>query len=149
MTTLARQMLRRRGFARTSRGFTLIELLTAVVVAGVLITIALPSMREYVRRGSRQAAQAHLIELATTQDKIFLNSNAYSASVTGAYSGASTGGLGVPGGLTRDGRYTLSVTGDGASFTLAATPVVGSAQDGDGTLTIDSTGARTWGSRSW
>jgi type IV pilus assembly protein PilE len=131
------------------RGFTLIELVVAVAIVAILAAIALPSYRGYVTRGSREAVQSELVELAGVQEKIFLNSNAYTNLVTNAYTGASTGGLGVTTGRSRDSRYTFSATVTGASFTLTATPVSGSTQASDGNLSIDSQGQRLWGSKTW
>lgn len=135
--------------AGRQRGFTLIELMIVIALVAILTGIALPSYTQYVTRSSRESVQAELIELAGVQDKISLNSNAYTASVTGAYTGSSTGGLGLTSGKSRDTRYTISAAVVGASFTLTATPVAGTTQAGDGNLTIDSQGARTWGSKSW
>lgn len=131
------------------RGFTLIELMIAVALVAILAAVALPSYTEYIKRSSRGAAQSELVELAAVQEKIFLNSNAYAISVTTAYSGSSTGGLGATTGLSRDSRYSFSTTVNGASFTLIATPVSGSTQTGDGNLSIDAQGQRTWGSKTW
>ena len=136
-------------YARASRGFTLIELMIVVVVVAILAAVALPSYREYIRRSSREATQSQLIEMAGIQEKIFLNSNAYSADVAAAYTGKPDGGLGATGAKSINGRYTLAATVNGATFILTATPVVGSPQDGDGVLTIASGGTRTWGSKTW
>jgi Tfp pilus assembly protein PilE len=59
---------------------------------------------EQVRRSSRTAVQSQLVELAALQEKIFLNANAYTTEIAKAYDGTATGGLGVTGGLSRDGR---------------------------------------------
>lgn len=131
------------------RGFTLVELLIAVAVLALLVKLAMPSYVSHIQRGSRIAAQTELLELAGLQEKVYLNSNAFSSSVTGNYNGTSSGGLGVSTGKTRDGRYTLSVTVGTDSFTLKAEPVAGSSQDDDGTLTINAQGTRTWGSKTW
>lgn len=130
-------------------GFTLIELMIVVAIVAILAAIALPSYSQYIVRGSRQAAQTDLLELSTIQEKIFLNSNAYTANVTGGYTGLSTGGLGKTTGRTRDSRYTLSAAVTGVTFTLTAAPVVGSGQAGDGDLVLTSAGERTWGSATW
>jgi type IV pilus assembly protein PilE len=102
-------------------------------------------------RGARVSAQSELIALASLQEKIFLNSNAYSPNVTTAYDGTSTGGLGKTTGLTNDGKYTLSlnITTPSQSYTLTATPVTGSNQAGDGNLSISENGQRLWGTANW
>lgn len=125
-------------------GFSLIELLVAVVIVGILAAIAMPSYRNYVVRGSRAAAQTELLEMASLQEKIYLNSNAYTASVTAAYNGTTAGGLGRTSGQTPDGKYTLVLSGVGQTYTLTATPVAGSTQVGDGCLTIRENGLRQW-----
>jgi type IV pilus assembly protein PilE len=147
-----------RADASRSRGFTLIELLIAMAIVAILVRIAFPSYQAYVVRSSRQAAQSELVELANAQEKIYLNSNAYTTSVTGDYTGQSTGGLGVKAtatcttaGRSRDCRYTYSLNNAAAAgtFTLTATPVSGTPQAGDGNLTITETGQRTWGTKTW
>jgi type IV pilus assembly protein PilE len=147
-----------RADASRSRGFTLIELLIAMAIVAILVRIAFPSYQAYVVRSSRQAAQSELVELANAQEKIYLNSNAYTTSVTGDYTGQSTGGLGVKAtttcttaGRSRDCRYTYSLNNAAAAgtFTLTATPVAGTPQASDGNLTITETGQRNWGTKAW
>jgi type IV pilus assembly protein PilE len=135
--------------SRFPLGFTLLEVLVALVIGAIVVAIALPSYRAQVQRASREAVQAQLVELAALQERIFLGSNAYSSNISAAYDGTATGGLGVTTGMSADGRYTLTVSVSGASHTLTATPVTGSTQAGDGTLTITSAGSRTWGSKTW
>ena len=132
------------------RGFTVIDLLIAVAIVAILVRIALPAYQGYIIRSSRQAAQSELVALATAQEKIFLNSNAYTADVSSAYSGQSSAGLGVTSGKTKDSRYTLSVQAPTATtFIITATPVSGTPQASDGNLTINEQNVRTWGSKSW
>ena len=135
--------------ARGTRGFTLVELVVVIAIVAILAMLALPSYREYVIRSSRDAAKTELIELAGLQEKIFLNSSAFSTSISANYDGSAAGGLGSASAKTRDGRYDLSVTVASASFTLTSTPVAGGSQAGDGDLTLDSEGRRTWGSMAW
>jgi type IV pilus assembly protein PilE len=122
------------------------ELMIVLVIVGILAAIATPGYQRYVVKSSRAAAQAELLQLASLQEKIYLNSNSYTGSLTDAYNGTSSGGLGSTG-KTADGRYVLSVAPatPAQNFTLRATPVVGSAQDGDGVLSVDSTGRRLQG----
>lgn len=137
-----------------TKGFNLIELMIVVTIIGVLAAIAIPSYRNYIVKASRQAAQTQLMRLASTQEKIYLNSNGYTSSVTTAYNGTSGGGLGVTTGKTEDGKYTIRFsTTDAAvppqSYTLTAAPVPGSSQDGDGNISISENGQKLWGTATW
>jgi len=143
---------------RAGRGFTLIELLIVVAVIGILSAIAYPNYQDYILRSSRVAAQGELTELSGLQEKIYLNSNAFSASVTAAYNGTSAGGLGRTTGQSQDGKYAFTVTPNvsGQTYTLTATPVIASTLATIGVFSITSTGARgcdntkTWcSSGSW
>jgi type IV pilus assembly protein PilE len=137
---------------RNSRGVTLIELMIVVVIVGILAAIALPSYRNHVVKSARTQAQAELLQLASLQEKIYLNSNSYTANVTTAYTGAAAGGLGRTSGTTNDGKYSLALSGLGTgaqTFLLTATPVAGKSQVGDGNLTISETGQKLWGTANW
>jgi len=131
------------------RGFTLIDLIIAIAIVAILTRIALPSYQAYIVRASRQSAQSELVALANAQEKIFLNSNAYTANVTTAYTGQSSGGLGVTSGNTKDNRYAITAAATATTFTLTATPASGTPQAGDGVLTINEQSVRTWGSKTW
>lgn len=135
------------------RGFTLVEMLVVLVIIGIIASIAFPMYKDYIKKASRQAAETELLELAALQERIYVNSNAYAYSVTAAYDGTATGGLGRTTGTTKDGKYTLALSSVSATvtqtYTLTATPVAGSSQVGDGTLSIDHTNKRLWGSAAW
>ena len=137
---------------RRPKGFTLIELMIALAIVGILSAIAFPSYRNYVIRSSRAAAQTELLQLASQQEKIYLNSNEYAVSVTAAYNGRSDGGLGKTTGRTDDGKYNITITptvGPTQVFTLTATGVAGSTQASDGVITVASDGTRTWKGTPW
>lgn len=127
-----------------SKGFSLIELLVAMIIVGILAAIAVPSYNSYMVRSSRAAAQTELLEMASQQEKIYLNSSAYSPNVATAYNGTALGGLGKTGSRTSDGMYDLALSGVGQTYTLTATPVAGTRQEGNGCLTIQENGLRQW-----
>ena len=127
------------------RGFTLVELMIVVVIVGILTAIAVPSYSGYRIKSARAAAQTELLQLASLQEKIYLNANAYSPNMTAAYDGNATGGLSKTSGKTEDNRYTLAFNGTPAqTFEVRAIPVAGSAQAGDGCLLIKDNGTRQW-----
>lgn len=134
-----------------NNGFSLIELMVVVAIIGILAAIAVPSYRNYVVRGARAAAQTELLEIASLQEKIYLNSSAYTPNVTAAYNGTSAGGLGRTSGQTSDGKYTLSldIVAPAQTFTLTATPVAASTQVGDGNISISENGQKLWNGNSW
>lgn len=130
-------------------GFTLIELIIVVTIVGILVSVALPSYRQYVVRASREAVQSEMLEYANLQEKIYLNSNAYSTSIIAAYNGTAGGGLGRNSGQSRDNKYNLTMISDGQTFMITATPVATSTQKGDGNITISHDGRKMWGEIPW
>jgi type IV pilus assembly protein PilE len=119
------------------RGFTLIELLAAVAIVAILAAIAYPSYTKYVVKGNRAAAQAHLMDLAQAEAQYFADAREYAGSVTA---------LNVTTPSAVSDKYTITFDVPDTTpptFTISAVPKTGTAQDGDGTLTINNTGART------
>jgi type IV pilus assembly protein PilE len=131
------------------RGFTLIELMIVVAIVGILAAVALPSYRSHTVKSGRIQAQTELLQLASLQEKIYLNSNEYTTSVTSAYTGKKDGGLGRTSGQTNDGMYTISLGTTTQTFVLTATPVSGKRQAGDGNISISDAGQKLWGTASW
>jgi type IV pilus assembly protein PilE len=132
-----------------NRGFTLIELMMVLAVIAILSAISYPSYQRHIIRGNREAAKAELVQMSAQQEKIYLNSDAYTGSITAGYTGIATGGLGRTNGMTSNSKYTLNLTTAAQSYTITATPVIGTIQAGDGILTISSDGSRTWGAITW
>jgi len=102
-----------------------------------LASIAFPNYLEYVKKGRRAAAQSHLMDVAQRQQQYLLDTRTYAENLT-------TLGVTTPSDVSS--YYTISIAvGDSGppSFTATATPVSGSAQASDPTLTLTNTGAKT------
>lgn len=120
--------------ARFSSGFTLVELMIAVVVAGVLLAVALPSFMDSVRKGRRTEAYTALSALQQAQERHRSGNPNYVSSLT-------TLGLNA---TTATGRYAISIISASATGYEIAADGTGSNQAGDGNcarLGILSTGA--------
>jgi type IV pilus assembly protein PilE len=137
------------GMPRRASGFTLIELMIVVTILAIIAAVGYPNYTSYVKNGARQAAQTEMVQMASLQEKIFLNSNSYTANLTTAYTGQSAGGLGNTTGKSADGKYTYSLTATANTYTLTATPTTGGTMVGDGNLTLSADGTRLWGSKPW
>ena len=98
------------------RGVTLMELMIVVVVLGILTTIAYPSYRQYAARAKRTEAKSALLQIATMQERFYLQNNTYTTNMTS---------LGFPVAdnfLTDSESYVISVTAANAA-TFSATAV--------------------------
>lgn len=122
-------------------GFTLIELIVAVAIVGILAAIAYPSYQDHMRKGRRSAAQSFLLHVAAREQRYLLDARGYA----GGANALAKLNLAVPEDVSR--FYTVTIAPATAtvppSYTIVATPIAGSAQDPDGVLTLDHTGAKT------
>ena len=135
-----------------ARGFSLTELMIAVAVVGILAAVAYPSYQNYLRKGTRAAAQSAMLSIADKQQQYLLDARNYALGA-----GALTT-LNVTLPKEVDAHYAITVmssNGDATgtkppSFTITATPKTGSAQIEDGALTLTHTGVKTRaGSTGW
>ena len=62
---------------KTANGFTLIEFLIVVALVGFLLTIALPSYQDYVRRGKIGEATSELAAFRARQEQYFQDNRTY------------------------------------------------------------------------
>lgn len=127
------------------KGFTLLELMIAVAIIGILLSIAIPEYRDYLRRGARSAAQAYLSDLAQRQELRFQDARLYS-NVAADFPP-------LPPDLAS--RYSAPAfvavapaAGVPASYTITLVPQSG-LMAADGTLTINNQGVRKRGAYDW
>ncbi len=121
------------------RGVTLMELMIVVVVIGILTAMAYPSYRQYAAKAKRNEAKAALLQIATMQERFYLQNATYTADMTK---------LGFPVGSnfpTDSGSYIVDVTAASASaFSATATYQNADAEaDKCATFSIDGAGSKT------
>jgi type IV pilus assembly protein PilE len=119
---------------KKQKGFTLIELVVVVVIIGILASIAIPSYREYVKRGNRHAAQAAMMDIAARQQQFFVANRMYATAADLSYV--------LPSEIFD--KYDIDIdveAGPPPGFTITFDPK--GSQEGDGNLTLDSEGNKT------
>lgn len=119
------------------QGVTLIELIVAVAVVGILGAIAYPSYLNSQIRSKRSSTQAHLMDIAQQQQQYLLDARSYAASLT-------TLNMTTPTNVSPYYTITIAATaGPPLTFTATATPITGTSQSSDVTLSINNAGAKT------
>jgi type IV pilus assembly protein PilE len=110
---------------RRMAGVTLLELMAVVVVVGILAMIALPSYRQYVMRAQRTDAKTALLQLATNQERFYLQGRRY-----GTVAELQAVNLLPNPARSEHGSYQITIAGANANtYTATATPVAGSNPD--------------------
>jgi type IV pilus assembly protein PilE len=87
-------------------GFSLIELFVALAVLAIVVALALPNYRQYVRRTHRTEAVSALLRIAAAQERFYLHNGRYAGS--DELAPAPPVGLGI--GATTHDYYALEVT---------------------------------------
>jgi type IV pilus assembly protein PilE len=114
---------------RNHTGVTLIELMIVVVVIGILGMIALPSYRQYTLRTHRTEAKAALLQVATNQERYYLENRTYGTTEQLAAAGYPM--------TSEHGIYAITIANASATgYTAIATPVSGGGTNGVD-MTID------------
>ena len=126
---------------KISRGVSLIELLIVVVIVGILAAVAYPSYRQYVVRAKRVEAKAPLLQIATNQERHYLQNNTYTKDMT-KLGFKSSGNQ-----LSDTGTYKINVdTASANGYTAKATYQKTDAEASKcAWYQIDGTGAKTSG----
>lgn len=120
------------------RGVTLLELMIVVVIVGVLASIAYPSYRQHVQRAKRTEAMSTLLQIATEQERYYLNNNTYAGDLTAL-------GFAQDPFTTETGTYVVVINNaDADSYEATATYQVADAEGSKcGTFKINAAGAKT------
>jgi len=128
-----------------NRGFTLIEILIVMVVIGILAAIAVPSYQSQVRRATRSAAQALMMDIAN-KEQFYLQSQRTFLDCASPCTNLS--GLGIPA-IPTDvtNFYNLKIDKDDTAtpptFIITAAVKSGTRQTADGDLTLNSINTKT------
>ena len=140
-------MLVRIAGARDQRqsGFSLIEVMMVVAIIAILSAIVYPTYQQYRVRANRAAAQSALMDIANREQHYFIDARGYTNSLV-------TLGYTVPAEVSS--FYTVAIptadnTATPPAYSITATPISGTMQASDGTLTLTSTGTKTRGSDPW
>lgn len=121
-------------------GITLIELMIVVVIVGILAAIAYPNYREFAARAKRNEARAALLQVATNQERFYLNNNTFTLDMTEL-------GFSADPFPSDSGSYTVDVDAASPSnFTATATYLLGGTEAGKClTFSITGRGVKTSG----
>jgi len=117
-------------------GITLLELMVVVLIIGLLAAVAYPNYREFAARAKRNEAKAMLLEVATNQERFYLQNNRY----------GTLGELGYDDPwMSETGSYRVTVAGpDASNFTGRAEYLLGGNEAGKClNFFIDGRGSKT------
>ena len=124
----------------TQQGFTLTELMITIAVVSVLISIAVPSYRQYVIRGKRSAAQSVMMDIANREQQFLLANRAYADKAT-----LEANGYAVPAEVSENYTWEIDIDADGGppGFTIMFTGTGTQAADNSpDPLTLTSSGEK-------
>ncbi|MBI2398873.1 MAG: prepilin-type N-terminal cleavage/methylation domain-containing protein [Xanthomonadales bacterium] len=126
-----------------SMGFTMIELMVTLAIIAILAAFAIPSYQEQVRKTRRAEARQELMKLAAAQERFYTNCNSYAKTLNGDQTLCE--GLSRPAATatSEHGFYKIELDGDGATYTVTATPQAAQVDDTKcGTFTLTDAGVK-------
>lgn len=128
---------RKPGPARAaSAGFTLIEVMITVLIVGILASVALPSYRDYVRRGQLPEAFTGLADYRVKMEQYYQDHRKYGTSACADGTGAPAWNSFKPAGATYF-TFSCALSSAGQGYTLTATGSSGQASGHTYTLDVD------------
>lgn len=129
---------------KQAHGFSLVELMVVVAIIGILLAIAVPNYRDYIRKARKSAATATLAEIASREGQYLVNARQYFE--------LKADGTTVPAGVRvtvpDDVKtyYVVTALPDTSvtpvTFVVTAVPIAGMGQESLGTLQLNSDGTR-------
>ena len=99
---------------RKMQGVSLMELMIVVMIIGILAAVAYPNYRDYAARAKRNEAKAALLQIATNQERFYLNNNTYSNDLTQL-------GFASDPFISDTGSYTIDIVPGADSTNFSAT----------------------------
>lgn len=125
------------------KGFTLMELMVVIFIIAILVSLAVPSYKDFIIKSRRTEAKEMLYAAAQRQQQWFTQNDSYTTDTSGS-------GLDIDT-TSANGYYTLSIAAGPSgsittSYAMSATAVAGKSQADDsacGTFTLNSRGQKT------
>ncbi len=119
-------------------GMTLMELMIVVVIIGIITAIAFPNYRQFVARAKRSEAKAALLQIATNQERFYLQNSTFTTDMTML-------GFQTDPYISDSDSYSISVTAaDASDYTAVATyQFTDDENDKCGTWQINGRGTKT------
>lgn len=118
-----------------SSGFTLIELVLVITIVGILVAIAIPSYNSSTTKARRADGQTALMDTMVRQERFFTENNTYTTNLANLPAATSS----------PEGYYTIAAAacaGSTIQSCVILTAAPGTAQAGDGDLTLNSRGQK-------
>lgn len=126
-------------------GFGLIEVMVTVAIIGILLAIAYPSYQSHIINSHRAEVESTLEAMATAMER-YRGENSTYAGARGAGNIPNSNVFPSQAPIdSSDKVYNLTIPAEAErSYTLRATPIAGTVQDGNGYLELTSTGIKRW-----